>query len=149
MKAKIRELVDECRYCLSNFASSHIFKAASSEAGDKSEAKSKARPRSVPSTIESAGSNIAEQSVRRSLENVGTKKDAASQEKEVNADKNGGSGSATETEEEDVDPTGRILARQYYWRGIAAASILLGMGCIILSMNLRDQSRYQRRWTRR
>jgi len=59
-------------------------------------------------------------------------------------------GEQSETDDdEEMDGFGKILSRQLLWRGLGIATILLGVGCIILSMNLRDQTRNQRRWTRR
>jgi hypothetical protein len=55
-----------------------------------------------------------------------------------------------EGNEDDTDRMARILARQWYWRGIGIASFVLGVGCLFLSMNLSSQPRYyQRRWSRR
>jgi len=51
-------------------------------------------------------------------------------------------------DDEDVDRMAKILARQWYWRGIAIGSLFLGVGCLFLSMNLsdrNDRSRYPRR----
>ena len=50
--------------------------------------------------------------------------------------------------EEDVDRMAKILARQWYWRGIAIASFLVGAGCLFLSMNLKEQTRHRRRFSR-
>ena len=52
------------------------------------------------------------------------------------------------SQEEDVDRMAKILARQWYWRGIALASFLVGAGCLFLSMNMREQTRYRRRFSR-
>jgi hypothetical protein len=52
-------------------------------------------------------------------------------------------------DEEDVDRMAKIVARQWYWRGIAVASFLVGAGCLFLSINLKDQTRHRRRFTRK
>ncbi|KAI2494334.1 histidine acid phosphatase [Fragilaria crotonensis] len=54
----------------------------------------------------------------------------------------------TPSQEEDVDRMAKILARQWYWRGIALASFLVGAGCLFLSMNMKEQTRYRRRFSR-
>ena len=51
--------------------------------------------------------------------------------------------------DEDVDKMARILARRYYWRAISAGCLVIGSGLLFLSMNLRDTSRQERKWTRR
>ena len=50
--------------------------------------------------------------------------------------------------EEDVDRMAKILARQWYWRGIAIASFLVGAGCLFLSMNMKEPTRNRRRFSR-
>lgn len=50
--------------------------------------------------------------------------------------------------EEDVDRMAKILARQWYWRGIAIASFLVGAGCVFLSINMKEPTRYRRRFSR-
>jgi hypothetical protein len=54
----------------------------------------------------------------------------------------------TEGEDKDVDRMAKILARQWYWRGLAIGSVILGAGCLFLSMNLKDKTRYRRRFSR-
>ena len=51
----------------------------------------------------------------------------------------------TEGNEDDADRMARILARQWYWRGIGLVSFVLGVGCLFLSMNLSSQPRYYQR----
>jgi inositol hexakisphosphate/diphosphoinositol-pentakisphosphate kinase len=50
-------------------------------------------------------------------------------------------------EDERIERLARILARKYFWRSIAALSFVVGAGCLVLSMNVRDNTR--RRWSRR
>jgi hypothetical protein len=50
-------------------------------------------------------------------------------------------------EDERIERLARILARKYFWRSIAAFSFVLGAGCLVLAMNVRDNTR--RRWPRR
>jgi hypothetical protein len=51
-------------------------------------------------------------------------------------------------DDQDVDRMAKILARQWYWRAIAMASFLVGAGCLFLSMNIKEQSRHRRRFSR-
>jgi hypothetical protein len=49
-------------------------------------------------------------------------------------------------DEEDLDPMSNILARQWYWRGIAVLSFLAGVGCMYFSMRLKERTHHQRRF---
>lgn len=60
-----------------------------------------------------------------------------------------GKASDEEDEQERVERLARALAKQYFWKSIAAVSLVMGFGCLVLSLGLRDNMKYQRRWTRR
>lgn len=67
----------------------------------------------------------------------------------ISVDGNGDGDTEGKDDESEIERMKRILARQYYWRAVAGLCFLFGSGCLFLSMNLRETSRYQRRWTRR
>lgn len=54
-----------------------------------------------------------------------------------------------EEEEEDEDARierlARSLARKYFWRAIGVASLVLGTGCLVMAMNVRNNDPYARR----
>jgi hypothetical protein len=49
-------------------------------------------------------------------------------------------------DDEDLDRMAKVLARQWYWRGIAVLSFLAGVGCLYFSMSLREKQQYRRQF---
>ena len=48
-----------------------------------------------------------------------------------------------------IDKMTKVLARQFFWTGVAVATAMLGIGCLIMSKNVSQDFNTRRRWSRR